>query len=51
MPDLFYMSFKAVLTITSVAKAETISTANAVIAYISSLAPLIAQLAFSLLAA
>jgi hypothetical protein len=44
MPDLFYMSFKAVSTITFVAKAETNSAANAVVAYISLLAPLMAQL-------
>ena len=49
MPDLFYMSFKAVSTITFVAKAETNSAANAVVAYISLLAPLMAQLDFCFL--
>jgi hypothetical protein len=51
MPDLLYMTYKAVSTITFVAKAETISTANTVEASISSPAPLIRQPAFMLLAA
>jgi hypothetical protein len=45
------MSFKAVSAITFVAEAETVSAASAVVAYISSFALLVAQLAFSLLAA
>jgi hypothetical protein len=45
------MSFKAVSAITFVAEAETVSAANAVEAYIFLFALLIAQLAFSLLAA
>jgi hypothetical protein len=44
------MSFKAVSTITFVAEAETVSAANAVVAYSSLFALLIAQLAFSLIA-
>jgi hypothetical protein len=45
------MSFKAVATITFVAEAETISATNAIVAYISSFSPFIAELAFSLLEA
>ena len=45
------MSFKAVSAVSFVAEAETVSTANAEVAHISSLPILITQLAFSLLAA
>jgi hypothetical protein len=45
------MSFKTVATITFVAEAETLPATNAIVAYISSFSPFIAELAFSLLAA
>jgi hypothetical protein len=51
MPDLIHVNFKAVLTISFVAKAETISIANVVEANISLLAPFITKLVFSILAA
>jgi hypothetical protein len=50
MPDLINMSFKAVSVISFGADAETVSTANAVVAHISSFPILITQLAFLLLA-
>jgi hypothetical protein len=51
MPDLILVNFKAASTISFVAKAETISTSNAVEANICLLAPFITWLVFSFLLA